>query len=292
MPPPSLSLRAPAKINLALHVTGRRADGYHLLETLVVFCELCDRLEIGPSQRDEFAIVGRFADGLGMDERNLVIRARDRLRTAFGARQCPPVSIRLDKNLPVASGMGGGSSDAAAALRGLARLWKLDPDEAALAALGKELGADVPMCLAAIPLVASGVGEDIEPLAAWPAMDAVLVNPGVAVSTPEVFSRLASRENPPLPLPPDRPDYDGIRAWLGTTRNDLEAPARAIAPAIAHTLDALHEAGAGFARMTGSGATCFGLFPDGHTAASAAAAVREANPAWFVERTRMMGTTR
>ncbi len=284
-----LSLSAPAKINLALHVTGRRADGYHLLETLAVFCELGDRLQFHPSAEDEFAVTGRFATGLSADDSNLVLRARDRVRLASGAAPCPPVSILLEKNLPVASGMGGGSSDAAAALRALSRLWDLRLSHPALAVLGADLGADVPMCLSGRPLLARGIGEEISPLEDWPELDMVLVNPGAGVSTPDVFRRLASRENPPLPPMPRHADHGAVCDWLAGTRNDLEEPARAIAPDIGQALDALRAAGAGFARMTGSGATCFGLFPGPRAAARAAAAIRSGHPGWFVEPTRTMG---
>ncbi|APH71174.1 4-(cytidine 5'-diphospho)-2-C-methyl-D-erythritol kinase [Aquibium oceanicum] len=288
MPPVPFSLCAPAKINLALHVTGRRADGYHLLETLAVFCELGDRLEFRAARKDAFAITGRFGAGLSDDD-NLVLRARDRLRQKTGAARCPPVSILLEKNLPVASGMGGGSSDAAATLRGLSRLWDLHLSNPALTELGAALGADVPMCLAAHPLVAWGIGEKLAPLEDWPALDMVLVNPAMAVSTPDVFRRLESRENPPLGVPPRQADYRAACFWLAGTRNDLEAPARSIVPEIGQALDALREAGAGFARMTGSGATCFGLFSGPRAAGQAAAGIRDRHPDWFVEPTRTMG---
>lgn len=275
---PAPAEHAPAKINLALHVTGRRADGYHLLESLAVFTEFGDRLTVTPAAEDSFAVTGPFAAHVPLDAGNLVIRARDSLREASPAF-ATPVSITLEKNLPIASGIGGGSSDAAAVLRALARHWRTDTD---LSALGAKLGADIPMCLAARPLMALGVGEIIEPIDGFPALPLVLVNPGVAVSTPDVFRALESRQNPPLPPLPFRLDLPSIVDWLGATRNDLEAPAKALAPVIGDALDGLGRAGAAFARMSGSGATCFGLFKTTAEAEAAAKAIRQARPRWFV----------
>lgn len=278
---PAPAEHAPAKINLALHVTGRRADGYHLLESLAVFTEFGDRVVIAPAAEDGFAVTGPFAGNVPLDAGNLVIRARDALRQANPAF-ATPVCITLEKNLPIASGIGGGSSDAAAVLRALARHWRIDTD---LAVTGLKLGADIPMCLAAQPLIARGIGEIIEPVADFPALPLVLVNPGIAVSTPEVFRALANRENPPLPPLPSRLDLPSIVDWLRATRNDLEAPAKALAPVIGDALDALDRAGSVFARMSGSGATCFGLFKTTSGAEAAAKAIRQAQPGWFVAAT-------
>ncbi|TJW58412.1 MAG: 4-(cytidine 5'-diphospho)-2-C-methyl-D-erythritol kinase [Mesorhizobium sp.] len=277
---------APAKINLALHVTGRRDDGYHLIESLAVFTRFGDRLEIEPAEQDEFSVSGRYAAGLPLDDGNLVVKARDALRREAGAQRTPPVAIRLEKNLPVASGVGGGSSDAAAALNGLARLWKLDIDDISLARIGLSLGADLPMCLKSKPLVARGIGDEVSPLSAFPALGLVLVNPGVAVSTPEVFNALSRRDNAALPPLPRRLDFHAIRNWLETTRNDLEGAASSIEPAVGEALKALKRADAAFARMSGSGATCFGLFETGNVAKRAAIAIRARHPDWFVAATR------
>lgn len=220
-----------------------------------------------------------------------MVKARDALRREVGAQRTPPVAIRLEKNLPVASGVGGGSSDAAAALNGLARIWKLDIDDTSLARIGLSLGADLPMCLKGKPLVARGIGDEVSPLSAFPALGLVLVNPGVAVSTPDVFKALSSRDNaalPPLPPLPKRLEFHAIRNWLETTRNDLEPPARSIQPAIGEALNALKRADAAFARMSGSGATCFGLFETGNVAKRAAIAIRARHPDWFVAATRSM----
>lgn len=281
-----LAEAAPAKINLALHVTGRRGDGYHLIESLAVFTRFGDRLQVSAAEEDGLAVSGRYAAGVPVDGRNLIAMARDALRKAAGSRNAFPVAIALEKNLPVASGIGGGSSDAAAALRLLARIWGLDIDAAELAEIALSLGADVPMCLAAQPLMARGIGENVEPLPAVPSLGLVLVNPGVPVSTPQVFSALRRRDNEPLPALPARIDFHSLRNWLEATRNDLEAPAREIQPAVADALQALKRADAGFARMSGSGATCFGLYETGNVAKRAAAAIRARHPDWFVAATR------
>jgi 4-diphosphocytidyl-2-C-methyl-D-erythritol kinase len=201
-----------------------------------------------------------------------------------------PVFIHLEKNLPVASGVGGGSSDAAAVLRALAKLWRIEASETALADIGLSLGADVPMCLTARPLVARGIGDDISTVANVPAHGLVLVNPGRGIATAQVFATLARRDNESLPALPKTFDFHGLRNWLETTRNDLEPAARAIEPAIGHVLAALNRAGAGFARMSGSGATCFGLFETGNVAKRAAAELRARHPDWFVAATRSIAS--
>ncbi|MBZ9658431.1 4-(cytidine 5'-diphospho)-2-C-methyl-D-erythritol kinase [Mesorhizobium sp. ESP-6-4] len=279
---------APAKINLALHVIGQRADGYHLIDSLAVFTRFGDRLEIERAEQDEFSVSGRYAAGLPLDGDNLVVKARDALRREAGMQQGSPVAIRLEKNLPIASGVGGGSSDAAAALNALARLWKLDIDDNSLARIGLSLGADLPMCLKSKPLIARGIGDEVSPLSAFPALGLVLVNPGIAVSTPDVFKALSSRDSEALPPLPKRFDFHTIRNWLETTRNDLEPAARSIEPAIGEALKALKKADAAFARMSGSGATCFGLFETGNVAKRAAIEIRARHPDWFVAATRSM----
>ena len=279
---------APAKINLALHVTGRRADGYHLIESLAVFTRFGDRISIEPAERDEFSVAGPYAPAVPTDETNLILKARDALRAASPVAKTAPVAIRLEKNLPIASGIGGGSSDAAATLRGLAKFWELDVGHDVLTRIGAALGADLPMCIAAKPLVARGTGEQLSPVADFPALGLVLVNPGVGVSTPAVFSALQRRDNESLPPLPSRVDFHTLRDWLEATRNDLEDAAHSIEPSIGAAKAALMKADAGFARMSGSGATCFGLFETGNVAKRAAAAIRSRHPGWFVAATRSM----
>jgi 4-diphosphocytidyl-2-C-methyl-D-erythritol kinase len=272
---------APAKINLALHVTGQRGDGYHEIDTLVVFARFGDRVTVSPADRDRFDLTGPYAKDVPADGENLVLKARDRLRDKHGTN-AGPVAIRLEKNLPVASGVGGGSSDAAATLKALARLWTID-EAAELADIGLMLGADVPMCLAARPLVARGIGEAIRPVGAMARLALVLVNSMVAVATPAVFGALECRTNAPLPDldAAQFGDAAGLARFMADTRNDLEAPAMRIAPEIAEALAELRSAGADVARMSGSGATCFGLFDTPRAAAAAASAVRARRPGWF-----------
>ena len=275
MKPAAVEGFAPAKVNLALHVTGRRDDGYHLLDSLVVFADVGDRLTAAPDAVLSLAVTGPRAAGVPVDAGNLVLRAAALLGHGRGAR------IVLEKHLPAAAGIGGGSSDAAAALRMLARLWGVAlPDPAAVLTLG----ADVPVCLHARPARMRGIGESLTPLPDLPPFWMVLVNPGVPVPTGPVFAALARRDN--APLPPSLPrlaDAVALANWLGACRNDLEPPARALVPAVGQALAALAgQPGCLLARMSGSGATCFGLFATASGAAAAAAALKAAAPGWWV----------
>lgn len=270
---------APAKINLTLHVTGQRADGYHLLDSLVVFATVGDLVSL--TDRPGFAMTGPQAPALADEADNLVSRAA-RLIGAEGA------GLLLDKRLPVASGMGGGSSDAAAALHllGTARGLTL-PETGALMGLG----ADLPVCMAApAPCRMRGLGERVDPLDGVPPVWLVLVNPGQGLSTPTVFRALTSKDNPAMPEAlPDWPDVLSLCDWLAGMRNDLEPPARCLMPVIGETLDAIAaRPGCLLARMTGSGATCFGVFADEGSARDAEVAL--GGPARFVTATRTFGS--
>lgn len=277
---------APAKINLALHVTGRRDDGYHLIDSLVTFAEDGDELMFEPADADRFFIEGRFAGGLSGDD-NLVVKARDLLRAALDAHGRPhgPVSILLDKNLPIASGIGGGSADAAATLRGLLRLWKAELPAEVLQQIALQLGADVPMCLSSVPLRARGIGEAIETVS-MPALPLVLVNPLKPVSTLEIFRSLARRDNPPIDETVVTTDVSQWLQSLASLRNDLQPPAEALVPDIAEACDLLRQSLAGFVRMSGSGATCFGLYETEAAAMKAALALSAYRPNWYVLLTR------
>ncbi|ANL70956.1 4-diphosphocytidyl-2-C-methyl-D-erythritol kinase [Rhizobium phaseoli] len=275
---------ARAKINLALHVTGQRPDGYHLLDMLVTFADCGDRLGFLPAQADAFTLSGPFGEMLAGDGNNLVLRARDLLREQVGALAFP-VHIHLQKNLPIASGIGGGSADAAATLRGLMRLWGMDLPAETLASLALTLGADVPMCFESRPLIARGIGEKIEAVPDLPAFAMVLANPLKGVSTPEVFRRLAAKNNPALNLAFGLSGTGGWLTAIGSARNDLEPPARELVPEIAMISQMLQAQGALITRMSGSGATCFGIFSTMTAAQEAAAALHGERPDWYVQAT-------
>lgn len=291
----ALTCAAPAKINLALHVVGQRADGHHLLESLVTFAECGDRLAFAPSNADRFTVSGPFSRDLPVSadskSGNLVLRARDLLRQELTGRgdAAGPVHLHLEKNLPIASGIGGGSADAAATLRGLLSLWNAEIAPERLTKLALDLGADVPMCLDGRPLLAKGIGEEITPLVELPSFAIVLVNPLVAVSTPIIFRMLAEKRNPPLALPQGaRTGADWLTVLTGM-RNDLERPARALEPTIEAVSNTLQETDADLVRMSGSGATCFGLFDTDEKAAAAAQHISAGHPRWYVLATRTAG---
>jgi len=273
---------ARAKVNLALHVVGRRADGFHELDSIVVFADLADRLTLTPAEGWSLDIEGPFAGALGGPAENLVLRAAKALEQRLPGR-IRPARLRLDKNLPVASGLGGGSADAAAAIRGLMALFGIAPQEVELDRLAVALGADVPVCLFGQTCRMTGIGERLEPLVDVPPLPALLVNPGVAVSTAEVFDALglAPGQAAFAPIPPRQPDVIG---WLGACRNDLQPPAEALAPALRTVLEELAlSPGCRLARMSGSGATCFGLFENIGSAEAAARRLRARG--WWAEPT-------
>jgi 4-diphosphocytidyl-2-C-methyl-D-erythritol kinase len=282
-----VSVAAPAKLNLCLHVGDRRADGYHDLESLVVFASVGDVIALEASDDFSLSVDGAFAGALDCGEDNLVSRAARLLAANIqidrGAR------IHLTKNLPVASGIGGGSADAAAVLRGLVRLWSLDIPPGMLLELATSLGADVPVCVGSAPAWMEGKGERITPLPAFPPMYLLLVNPGIAVPTGQVFAALSKRRGLGFACPETAfTDTDALLGFLRTTTNDLEEPARALAPEIAEVLAELAEfPGALLARMSGSGATCFGIFENDAELTSAAASLARRHPEWWVKETML-----
>lgn len=270
---------APAKINLTLHVTGQRQDGYHLLDSLVVFADFGDTILVREADDLTLQISGPKSAGLTDGEDNLVLRAA---RLAGVSTAC----ISLDKHLPAAAGIGGGSADAAATLRALSASHgaQIPKQEELL-----KLGADVPVCLKSISLRMSGIGECIDPVPTVPSLPAILVNPGLPVHTPDVFRALKSKNGAPMP---DIPAFSGIgdcASWLAQQRNDLERPAMQIRPTIADCLAALRQQNAILARMSGSGASCFGLFSTADAARSGAAALRRVQPTWWVQAVTLAG---
>ncbi len=286
LPVPLLSDRAPAKVNLTLHVLGRRAgDGYHVLESLVAFAGIADRLTLRPGEPLGLRVSGPTAGPAGPEADNLVLRAARDL-----AARLPGLTLgafHLVKRLPVAAGIGGGSSDAAAALRLLARLNGLPPDHEALVAAARATGADVPVCLDPRGRMMRGAGEDVGPALGFPAIPAVLINPGVPVPTAPVFKALGLSVGESLPgaahpAVAATSDPDALLATLRPARNDLEGPALTVAPVIGEALSALRAQRCDLARMSGSGATVFGLFADRHRASAAARRLRAAHPNWWI----------
>lgn len=282
---------APAKVNLALHVTGRRADGYHELESLVVFADVADEVTLRPARHDRLHVTGPFGAAAGSVDNNLVLRAVRAFRARWPERISPGFDIELVKNLPVAAGLGGGSADAAAVLRLLAGLADPPVPPAELAALALSLGADVPACLISQTCELRGVGEILHRLDDFPPAHIVLVNPLVPVVTADVFRRLESRQNPPLPpLPRPFTRPAQLALWLGGTRNDLEPAARALVPAIGALIaDLARLEGVMLARMSGSGGTVFGLFGSAAQAHQAAHELRATHPTYWVAAAPLIG---
>ncbi|URW76466.1 4-(cytidine 5'-diphospho)-2-C-methyl-D-erythritol kinase [Sphingomonas donggukensis] len=264
---------APAKLNLALHVRRRREDGYHDLETLFAFVADGDVLTVALAEAESFTLTGPFAGGLMHEGDNLVLRARRAF--AESVASLPPLAVTLDKRLPVASGIGGGSADAAAMLRACARIARTGADEARLTAVASALGADVPACLAGVTAIGDGRGDRLSALDGFAGTPVLLVNPGVAVSTRDVFAAWDGIDRGPLPT--------GDAATIAREgRNDLAVPAKSVAPVIGEVIDALDQlAGTTLVRMSGSGATCFALFADAATRAAGAHAIGAAYPGWW-----------
>ncbi|WP_136441764.1 4-(cytidine 5'-diphospho)-2-C-methyl-D-erythritol kinase [Pacificoceanicola onchidii] len=260
---------APAKINLTLHVTGQRADGYHLLDSLVVFADVGDTVAVQLAPDLSLDVTGPMMDGVPTGGSNLVHKAASAFET--------PVAITLGKHLPAAAGIGGGSSDAAATLKAMSTLTSrpvpVDP---------LTFGADVPVCMIASAARMQGIGEQVTPLT-LPLLHAVLVNPRVGVSTPAVFKSMSRRDNPAMSAIPEGVDADGLIQWLAEQRNDLETPAIALEPVIGDVLNALKGLeGVRLTRMSGSGATCFALFDSRAMAEAQAKTLRARQPGWWV----------
>jgi 4-diphosphocytidyl-2-C-methyl-D-erythritol kinase len=271
---------APAKVNLYLHVTGRRADGYHLLDSLVAFADIGDEVIAAPAHDLSLTVEGPEAAALaGLGGDNLVLRAARGLAAYWSTDA--GAALRLEKRLPVASGIGGGSSDAAAAARALARLWGRALDRGAVEALGG-LGADIPACLAAEPVWVGGVGEEVAPAGVLPETGIVLANPRRLLPTAAVFRACRGAFGPPGRFASLPPDAAGLAVALADRRNDLTEAAIELVPEIAAVLERLARLpGALLARMSGSGATCFALFADRAAALDAGALLARSEPRWW-----------
>ena len=280
----TLSALAPAKVNLFLHVGPLDANGYHPLASLVAFADLGDGVSVAPSDRLSLTVTGPFGGPLAHDGDNLILKALRALGEAAGIGE-PPLAVTLDKRLPIAAGLGGGSSDAGVALRLADRALELSLGEARLSDLSRVVGADGPMCLSARPSWAEGIGDRLTPEPRLPPLHAVLVNPGRPSPTGAVY-----RAYDALPVQAaDRPDAPadwtaaGVIDWLADLRNDLEAPAVALEPAIGDALAAVSVSGAALVRMSGSGATVFGLFQDAEAASRAVTALRGDHLDWWIK---------
>jgi 4-diphosphocytidyl-2-C-methyl-D-erythritol kinase len=270
--PAAVTERAPAKVNLSLHVLGRRADGYHNLDSVVAFADIADELSFAKADRFELIVTGPFAADVPLGADNLVVRAADALSDACG-RSLTQAHITLGKNLPVASGLGGGSADAAATLRGLTKLFGIDCSCDALNEIAAVLGSDVPACLRARACRIRGAGEIVEPLAVFRSLAAVLVNPGIRLSTAAVFGELS---------------LSAGSGGGGPHRNDLKEPAIRLAPVIGEVLAELKgQQGLERAGMSGSGATCFGLFPSADLAEEASRRITGNHPNWWCRATML-----
>lgn len=266
---------ARAKVNLALHVVGRRADGYHLLDSVVLFADIFDRLRFSTAESNSLQITGPLSAGLDTAG-NLVLRAQEAMAQTFG-KLIPNVAVVLEKYIPAAAGLGGGSADAAATLRALCRIAGLDPMSRAVQEIALSLGADVPVCLYSRACHIQGIGEKIEPLPGFAHLNVVLANARVPVSTANVFAALnlapGEAGYPPMQLPFE----------LSSSRNDLTPPATSLVPVIEDVLNALKSSpGVKFVRMSGSGGTCFALFENHADAGTAAAELAERHPNWWI----------
>lgn len=280
---------APAKVNLTLAAGRARADGYHPVDSLVVFADWGDRVEVRDGEGLTLALEGEAAGPLRGEPQNLVLKAAYALRAA-AERPDLAAGLTLKKTLPVASGLGGGSSDAAAALRALNRFWDLDFTTRQLAEIAAVIGADVPACVHARPVQMTGIGEQITPLVAWPELHGVIAHPGAALATASVF-RAFDNESPhalTAGRAPAAGDFESAIAVLAAGRNDLEPAARALEPLIDETLSALDGLdGAALTRMSGSGASCFSIFPTRQDAERGAASLQSARPDWTVQAVRL-----
>lgn len=274
---------APAKINMTLHVVGRRNDGYHELESLVAFANMGDDMSLDPGKPLALTVAGPFSEACG--DNNLVLKAAQALLARLPGLKTG--DFHLQKNLPVAAGLGGGSADAAATLRLLAGANALPADHPSLREAALAIGADVPVCLASKTALMRGVGEQIKPIV-FPLLDAVLVNCGTPLTTRDVFSHFSPAPRQQTRMLEARPErFTDAIEWLKMGDNDLAPAARQLCPEITHVEKALGETQAALVRLTGSGATVFGLYPDKVAAHSAAANLQKNNPRWWVRAVRL-----
>lgn len=268
---------APAKLNLTLHITGKREDGYHLLESLVVFLEIGDKISVQKSDDLSLSVSGLFSDSLVVSDDNIMLKAARALQVT--ANVSHGAALELEKAIPIGAGLGGGSADAAATLHALNDLWGCGLSLSDLCEIGEKLGADVPACLHGVPLMMTGIGEKIEPVDALPSLPIVLVNPSVPLLTKDVYAAYASRRTPSVPW--------RVGEALKSARNDLEPAAMVLCPVVKDVLEIISQQdGNLFSRLCGSGSTCFGVFENAELAARAAHEIQALHPHWWVRATR------
>lgn len=288
--PKKLSIFAPAKLNLFLHITGKRRDGYHMLDSLVSFVDVGDVVHIERAEHFSFALSGAFAPKLRheqerrgySDDDNLVVKAAKRLAEITGK----PLNVRitLEKNLPAAAGIGGGSSDAAATVWGLQKFWHLAHDADYLMPMLSHLGADVSVCFACEARVMRGIGDVLLPAIDMPDIPVLLVNPNISCATADVFLHYKNAFRASVCVPQHITCVSMLVKILEQTHNDLYAPALSLIPELDNVMSAIKtQSGALITRMSGSGATCFGLFETQKACESAAAVIAHDNPDWWVK---------
>jgi 4-diphosphocytidyl-2-C-methyl-D-erythritol kinase len=277
---------AAAKINLLLHVGDSRSDGYHELQSIMAFADVGDEVLIAPGEGLTLEIEGPFAEALKGEADNIVLKAARALATRAGI--AANAHITLTKNLPISSGLGGGSTDAAATLRGLCKLWHVTLTEADLQGIAISLGSDVPVCLKGRPCWVEGIGEKLSVIPIFPALHVVLANPGVPVSTAHAYRTIRARSGIARERPATFRDANALIGFLETANNDLEEPAAAIAPVVRDVMEAFDADDATLlARMSGSGATCFGIYDSPQIAREAAARIAAAHPGWWVKAAKL-----
>ena len=282
----NISVFAPAKINLYLHITAKRDDNYHLIESLIVFANYGDKITVTPSEKFELQINGQFAPYIKPNNDNLVIKAAMLLAKASGIK--PTGNIKLTKNLPIASGIGGGSADAAAALLALRKLWDIPISNEDMSNLAIELGADVAICLHGTASIVTGIGEKINPAPILPKFWLVLVNPNLLVSTAEVFAAYKDKFSTPQPMNTQPKDLEELISLLSNRGNDLTGASISIAPVIKEVIEVLEATpNTVLSRLSGSGATCFAIFRTKSDAEAAARKLARKYPKWWVRATSL-----
>jgi len=282
-----ITLQCHAKINLFLHVTGKRADGYHELQSWVAFAEVADTMLVREAKQYHLVVQGTFASSLPFMQDNLITKAAHLLAARYNRK--PNFIVELNKNLPIGAGLGGGSANAAAMVRAMQHFWRFEwlPSDAEW--LAKKLGSDVPVCLAQRSCIVTGLGDELEAFAPMPEQHVVLVYPGVSISTKDIFDMMVPPYTQPIKDIEHMTNPENLKHLIHDTRNDLMHPAMGIEPRILQAYRSLtRQAGCMLSRMTGSGSCCFGLFADVETARHAAQAIRVAEPEWWVRATKFL----